>query len=135
MYGRGLHPLQPQAPLLAACSAMVIRNGKKTVFPFLMTMVALKGLMISRQKNNCLRLLVNRTIIELLLNCIEKLRNIFFTYFIGKKYLTQSGKCIHMGKYFPAWPRTRWTGGVISAGRGDFQLTWMELFCWWKLGL
>ena len=49
-----------------------------------MTMVALKGLMISKQKNNRLRLLVNRTIIELLLHCIEKLRNIFFTYFIGK---------------------------------------------------
>ena len=40
-----------------------------------------------------------------------------------------------MRKYFPALPRPRSAKDEISIKRGNFQLIWIELFCWWKLAL
>ena len=56
-------------------------------------------LLTSRQKNNCLKFLANRKIIKLLLQCIELLRNLFCTCFVGKNYLTQQGNANE--KLFP----------------------------------
>ena len=90
------------------------------------------SVLTSRQKNNCLRFLINRIIVELLLKCIEWLRNIFCTCFVGKIYcLTRPWKCIHMRKYFPAWPRYWSASGEMSVRRG----IWNEFFCRWKLAL
>ena len=105
------------------------RQHKTFIMPSLLT---------SRQKNYCLRFLVNGLIIELLLQCIKWLHNSFFasaSCFVGKNDLNQPGKCIHMRKFFPAWLRSRSVLDEVSVMRGNFQLIWTELFCWWKLAL
>ena len=69
------------------------RQHKTFIMPSLLT---------SRQKNYCLRFLVNRLIIELLLQCIKWLHNSFFasaSWFVGKNDLNHSGKCNQ--KIFP----------------------------------
>ena len=75
---------------------------------------------------------MNRIIIELLLQCIEWLRNTFL-HLLQK--MISAGKMCYMRKYFPAWPRSRWVVGEISVRRGNIQLIWTEPFCWWKLAL
>ena len=52
---------------------------------------------------------------------------------MGKNYLTQPGKWVHMRKNCIAWPRPAL--GEISVRWGHFQLIWTEIFCWWKLAL
>ena len=87
----------------------------------------------TKTKNNCLKFLVNRIITELLLQCIEWLRNTFCTCFIEENSLTLAGKCDHVRKYIPVWPRSRWAVGEISVRGGNFQIKWIEISCWWKL--
>ena len=45
-------------------------------------------------------------------------------------YLTQPRKCIYIAKYFPAWPRP-----LQLEARRNFQLIWIEIFCWRSFGL
>ena len=66
---------------------------------------------------------------------IAWLRNIFLHLLCRKKFFHSAGKCIHMRKYFPAWPRPRFAVGKITLRLGNFQLILIELFCWWKLAL
>ena len=92
-------------------------------------------LLILRQKNNFLRFLINRSVAELLLDCIKWLRNIFCTFTVGKNYLTQLGKCIHLRKCFLAWPRSRSAVGKILVRQWNFQLLWIYFFVDERLGL
>ena len=84
--------------------------------------------LLTPRQNNCLKFLANRIIIELLLQCVEWYVILFYTCSLGKKYLIQPRKCVHISKYFPAWPRSRSAVGEILFRRGNFRLIWIERF-------
>ena len=57
-------------------------------------------------------------------------------HLVHRKKLSHSvGKMRSYEKIFPARPRSRSAVGEISVWRGNFQLIWTEIFCWWKLPL
>ena len=61
----------------------------------------MSSLLKPRQKNSCLKFLVNRIIKELLLQCIEWLRNTFLHLFHRKKLSHSAGKMCSYEKIFP----------------------------------
>ena len=61
------------------------------------------SVLTSTQKNNCLRFLINRIIIELLLKCIEWLRNIFLHLLCRENVLSHSA--VKMHSYEKIFPR------------------------------
>ena len=95
------------------------------------TKAFMSSLLISRQKNNCLRSLINRSITELLLDCIK-----YFLHLHRRKKLSHSARKMHsFEKIFPCltkisvkcWRELGW-GVKLSA---NLNL----IFCWWRLEL